>query len=55
MSRFNDPEITARVYRHTYGYWAIQNWETREQIGRFFDTELEAYRYANSHGHRVTQ
>jgi len=43
----------ARVYKHQTGYWAVEDRATNKQVGGFFDTELDAYKYANSEGYIV--
>lgn len=43
----------AYVYKHRTGWWAVDDRATGKQIGGFFDTELEAYKFANSEGYIV--
>lgn len=36
------------------GYWIAEDRETHKKIGEYQDTELQAYKIANSRGYIVT-
>lgn len=43
----------ARVYMHKTGWWIVEDRATGLQVGRFHDTELDAYKAANFEGYIV--
>jgi len=44
---------TACVYKDRTGYWVALADDTKERIGGFLDSELQAYKAANASGYRV--
>jgi hypothetical protein len=43
----------AIVYKDRTGYWVAEDRNTHKRIGSFCDSELEAYKTANSMGYVV--
>jgi len=44
---------TAVIFKHLSGYLAIYDTDTNKTVGKLQDTELQAYKVANSLGYVV--